>query len=296
MVYNALWLIPALSALCLYGIGQGLVKKYIDDVPPARFCLYFIVAKAVVNLGFFAIYYEGNPFVAGGFPWAGTAAYILDGIGWILYFKSIVYGPISIVGTLSAAYPAMTVLFARVFLNEMLTPIQYAGVALVIGGCIGLSYSPQSEGGRSKGRTWMIYAGLALVLWGAAQTLVKYSYSLPQASEVNLALFNTLGGFLTLGVYGLLFGRKAAGDKTSLVTDWGRSFLPMAMMAAGDLGVIIASRFGPVSLVTPLTGAYPLVTIVFAYFALNESISRARAVSIVLILVGMFIDPLSSLM
>ena len=52
------WLIPALAAFFLYGIGQGLVKKYADDVPPAQFCLYLVLAKAVVNLGF---YFFGGP-------------------------------------------------------------------------------------------------------------------------------------------------------------------------------------------------------------------------------------------
>ena len=46
----AIWLVPTLVSLFLYGIGQGLVKKYISEVPPARFCLYFVVAKIVLNL------------------------------------------------------------------------------------------------------------------------------------------------------------------------------------------------------------------------------------------------------
>jgi hypothetical protein len=36
-----LWLTPALLALLLYGLGQGFVKMWITEVPPARFCLYF---------------------------------------------------------------------------------------------------------------------------------------------------------------------------------------------------------------------------------------------------------------
>ena len=39
------WLIPALIALLLYGVGQGLVKKWIGEVSPARFCLYYVLAK-----------------------------------------------------------------------------------------------------------------------------------------------------------------------------------------------------------------------------------------------------------
>lgn len=65
----------------------------------------------------------------------------MDGLGWILYYKSIVHGPIAIVGTLSAAYPALTVLFAALFLGKVLTPWQYLGVALVLAACLGLAWS-----------------------------------------------------------------------------------------------------------------------------------------------------------
>src|SRR6478736_1812687 len=41
-----LWLTPALLALLLYGLGQGFVKMWITEVPPARFCLYFACARA----------------------------------------------------------------------------------------------------------------------------------------------------------------------------------------------------------------------------------------------------------
>lgn len=284
-----IWLTPAFSALFLYGIGQGLVKKWISEVPPARFCLYFVAAKAIVNLGFFFSSPHPAPFSAEGrsFLTAGVLAYVLDGAGWILYFQSIVAGPITIVGTLSAAYPALTVVFARIFLGETLQPLQYAGVSLVIAGCLGLSYAPPDPNAKITGKRWIPLAVTALALWGAAQTIVKYSYGLPQSSEVNLALFNTIGGALTLGTFGWLKGRH--GDHSG--REWLRSFLPMGMMAGGDLGVILATRNGPVSIVTPLTGAYPLVTLGFAALALKEKVSRLQWVCIVMILVGMFLSP-----
>ncbi len=284
-----IWLAPAIAALVLYGIGQGLVKKWISEVPPARFCLYFVAAKAIVNLGYFFTNEHPPLFDAAAmnFSLIGTFAYILDGAGWILYFLSIVQGPITIVGTLSAAYPALTVLFARFFLGEALMPIQYYGVALVIAGCLGLSYSPPEAGVKVKSKTWVLYAGAALILWASAQTIVKYAYGLPGASEVNLAVFNTLGGVLTLGVYGFLYGRQGKHSGR----EWTKSFLPMGMMAGGDLGVIIASKFGPISIVTPLTGAYPLVTLLFAAVALKEKIMKYQWVCIFLILIGIYLSP-----
>ena len=58
----------------------------------------------------------------------GVLAYLLDGTGWIMYFQSIIAGPITIVGTLSAAYPALTIVFAHWFLGETLSPLQYGAV------------------------------------------------------------------------------------------------------------------------------------------------------------------------
>ena len=286
---SLVWLVPTLLALLLYGLGQGFVKKWISEVPPARFCLYFVAAKALVNIGYFVTQSHPPPFAAEGrsFLWAGMAAYFLDGLGWILYFESIVAGPIAIVGTLSAAYPALTVLFARIFLGESLQPTQYVGVALVIGGCIGLSYAPMQRGAPRVHRRWIPLAATALVLWGTAQTIVKWSYSLPQANEANLALFNTFGGILTLGVYGVLRGRQ--GKHTS--REWLKSFLPMGMMAAGDLAVIVASRSGPISLVTPISGAYPVVTLIFAALVLREKVTVWQSVTVVLIIIGVFLCP-----
>ena len=298
------WLTPSFAALLLYGVGQGLVKKYIGDIHPARFCLFFVVAKAFVNLGYFFTQAHPNPFSPEGriTLLLGIFVYILDGMGWILYFQSIIYGPIAIVGTLSAAYPALTVLWAQLFLGEKLLPIQYLGVALVILGCVGLSFeSSPHDAARPKSRRWIPLAGIALLVWSASQTLMKYTYRLPLSSEVNLALFNTIGGFLTLGTYGLLFGRGSTmqvsqGGQTSIsvgqgVREWLTAFLPMAMMAGGDLGVIIASKNGPISIVTPLTGAYPVITLIFAALILKERISRLQIGCILLILLGIILTP-----
>jgi len=287
---TSIWLIPSFVTLLLYGLGQGLVKKWSTDVSPARFCLFLILARAVVNLGFFLTQEHPTPFAGEdmAFMLIGILAYVLDGLGWILYFGSIVYGPITIVGTLSAAYPALTLLFARIFLNEQLLSLQYFGVFMVIFGCLGLSYSPSDPNdpdAKATNRRWIPMALMALVCWGAAQTLLRYSYGLPGANEANMALYATVGGILTLGVYGLLKGLKAS-SPAEAKTPFFYSFLPMAMMAGGDLGVIIASSTGPASLVAPITGAYPVVTLVFAAFLLNEQISKLQWTALMILLLG----------
>jgi transporter family protein len=283
------WMTPSLIALFLYGIGQGLVKKYIGEVSPARFCLYFLLAKAIVNLSWFSTHAHPPLLANSGrtFLELGIIAYVIDGAGWVLYFESIIAGPITIVGTLSAAYPALTVLFARVFLGEALGPIQYVAVALVIGGCLGLSYSPANADAKRLSRRWIPLAFAALLCWATSNTIVKHAYSFPEASEVNLLVCNTVGGVLSLGVYALLKGRQGSHS----VREYLHSFVPMGMMAGGDLGVMIASRYGPISIVVPLTGAYPVVTLAFAALVLKERISKLQYGCIASIVIGMVLCP-----
>jgi bacterial/archaeal transporter family protein len=279
------WLTPSMFALLLYGVGQGLIKKYIGEVSPARFCLYFVLAKAIVNLSWFFTHEHPSLLSADGraFLELGVLAYIIDGTGWILYFESIIAGPITIVGTLSAAYPALTVVFARIFLGEELGTTQYAAVSLVIGGCLGLSYSPPDADTKILSRRWIPLAFLALTCWATSNTIVKHAYSFAEASEVNLMVCNTLGGVLSLGLYGFLKGRKGAHS----VREYLHSFVPMGMMAGGDLGVMIASRYGPISIVVPLTGAYPVVTLAFAALILKERISKLQYGCVAAIIAGM---------
>lgn len=285
----AIWLVPTLVSLFLYGIGQGLVKKYISEVPPARFCLYFVAARAILNLTYFSVFQKTALLPSLGSPFASTCilSYLLDGTGWILYFLAIVHGPIAIVGTLSAAYPALTIVFARLFLHEQLTHLQYAGLMLVLGGCIGLSYAPAGPGAGPTSRRWIPLSFLAMILWGCGGTVLKAAYGMPGADEANALVFALVGGLATLGLYGLVRGRRGAADPG----EWTRAALPMLMLAGGDVGFIVATRYGPVSLTSPLSGAYPVVTVVFARFALGERIAFWQGVSIAAILVGMALTP-----
>ena len=292
------WLLPTLAAMFAWGIAQGLVKKYIGEVPPARFCLYYAVASAVVNILFWAsqdappvLAPEGRMFLV-----IGLSAYILEGIAWIFYYQSIVYGPISIVGTLSAAYPALTIIFANRFLGETLSLFQVVGVVAILFGCLSLAWSPSEPGAPRRSRRWMPLAGAALLLWGMTGVLVKYAYAYygdnpaNVASEANMALLIAVGGLLTLGVYGFIFGRQGAASGR----EWSRSFLPMATMALGGLLAAIAYKTGPASIVSPLSGAYPVVTLGFAWAVLKERPTALQWAGIAAILAGFVFTTMGS--
>ena len=61
----------------------------------------------------------------------------------------------------------------------------------------------------------------------------------------------------------------------------------MATMAIGSLLVAIAYKHGPASLVTPLAGAYPVVTLGFAWVVLRERPTTIQWAGIASVLLGM---------
>ncbi len=171
------WLTPTLAAMFLWGVAQGLVKKYIGEVPPARFCLFYAFANAAVGLAFWAFNDAPPVFAQENRQFAvwGLFAYALDGAAWIFYYQSIVHGPISIVGTLSAAYPALTVILARAFLGErLLAAIAYkkgpASIVPPLSGAypvVTLAFAWAFLHERPSALQW---AGIALVLLGMVLT------------------------------------------------------------------------------------------------------------------------------
>jgi drug/metabolite transporter (DMT)-like permease len=59
---------------------------------------------------------------------------MFNGAGWILSVHALREGLLSVVSVLIALYPALTVLFARIFLSERLSRLQLAGAGIVFVG------------------------------------------------------------------------------------------------------------------------------------------------------------------
>jgi drug/metabolite transporter (DMT)-like permease len=68
-----------------------------------------------------------------------SAIGVLDLLANLLFVLAAGRGLLSVVGVLSALYPAVTVVLARVVLRERLTRVQDAGVAVTLAGVIALA-------------------------------------------------------------------------------------------------------------------------------------------------------------
>jgi drug/metabolite transporter (DMT)-like permease len=100
-------------------------------------------------------------------------------------------------------------------------------------------------------------------------------------------LFGVFANVLTAGLYGLFLEREWKFPAKEAA--W--AALPLTISGIGDVALYIAYKWGPATLVTTLSGAYPAVTLVYAYFVIKERPTRLQWACIALIFIGMMLSP-----
>jgi drug/metabolite transporter (DMT)-like permease len=175
---------------------------------------------------------------------------------------------------LTGLYPLVTVVLAILLLRERLNPVQLAGILLSLV-AIYLFNVPSEQGLFSR---WLLLALLPIAFWGTAGLLQKLSTN-HLSGELSTLWF--LAAFLPAAILILLqqpMSLKTIGLKTwLLVAALGFTF------GLGNLGILAAfARDGKASIITPLSGLYPLVSIPIAILALGEKLGGREAIGIAL--------------
>jgi drug/metabolite transporter (DMT)-like permease len=171
---------------------------------------------------------------------------------------------------LTALYPIVTVALAVALLRERINRVQGVGVALSLL-AIYLFNVPE-EGGLVSG--WLAYAFLPMALWGAAGFLQKLATG---HLSGELAALLVLVGFLLVSVLLLLiepWPAEVSPRTWVLVTALGLT------LAFGNYAVVRAYAHGQASVITPLAGLYPLVSVPIAVLFLGETVGPREAIGI----------------
>jgi drug/metabolite transporter (DMT)-like permease len=277
------WAVPLFCTVMFYGLAGGLWKSV--NLLPVQFCVLFFVIKSFVNWAAWLANGTPNPFAPErrAFVRGALLGQMVNGIAWICYFTALSNGPAAIVQTITAAYTALTVVLALIFLKEKLVAIQVVGVTMVVGSSVMLGLTSGPAGG-GEGNLWF-YASLGtLVSWGTCTAIFKHAYNQEGANDTVFFLTNWVGMGLTVLPFGLLQG-GAKMPETS--RDLWMGILIVLLYSLGDLTLFAAINRGPASIVSPLSGLYPLPTIAYSALILKEQISTLQWVSVGVVLVAL---------
>ncbi len=284
------WLLLSLGAVVLYGFSQVAQKVSLNDIPASVVVFLSVTVgipiSAVCLVPFF---WSGDIWDVGAVPFVlGLLAATFGQIGYFLYLEAAQRGPISVVGSVTAAYPIMVVAVAIIFLEEAPGLVQLSGALLVTSSVIVLSYL---HGGKSKdlhaaGR-YFAYCVAAMFLYGLWGILTKLALE-----ELHWLLFVGMYAFVTPPIVFLYI--KYKGIRLRHTTpSWSVAFI-IAIIATevGNIAFffeVSAVDQGPASIVFPLIASTPVVVILLAYGFLKERLTKLETLLVLAVVAGIIL-------
>lgn len=218
--------------------------------------------------------------------WLAFASGIISCLGNIVFYAVLSRGAkAAAVIPLTDLYPAVTVLLAVPILGERLNRLQWIGIFLSLG-AIYLFHVAGEHGLVSE---WLLMALVPIVLWGICGLLQKMSTN--HISGRTSAIW-FLMAFIPVAVLIQSYDPLPTGvsPRTMLVA----AAVGFAL-AFGNLTILMAfAGGGKASIISPLAGLYPLVSIPIAIVALGESIGPRESLGVVLSLVAVVLLSLQS--
>lgn len=201
---------------------------------------------------------------------------VISGLGNIGYYAALGNEHAATVVPLAALYPAVTILLAVPLLREQVTPLQWLGMGLSLTAMY-LFLKPEHRE-ISRGA---LLALIPIVLWGV--TLLLQKMSTDEISARSSAIW-FLSAFIPLALGIVLYDPLPSGY--SLAT-WAWQAAVGFTLALGNLTILLACESGgKASVIAPLSGLYPLVSIPIAIVALGDRLSWREGAAIALAIVS----------
>jgi uncharacterized membrane protein len=270
------WLLWTLIAVVCWGVWALLAKLIGDALTPVQ-------QQTLSTLGLLPVMAAlacSKKLAATGNRRRGAlfavGAGLLTCLGNIAYYDVLNRGAkAATVIPLTALYPLVTVLLAVLLLKERLNRIQLVGVGLSFA-AIYLFNVQQDSGFFSA---WLLVALVPIALWGVSGLLQKLSTN-HVSGELSALWF--LAAFLPVAV--VLLAQQPLPSAIAPRT-WLLVVLLGFAFAFGNFALLAAfAADGRASIIAPLAGLYPLVSMPVAIVALHERIGWREGCGIALAL------------
>ncbi len=283
----------ALCSLVIYGLTQVVSKKVVGSISATS----MVAVNLWVTFPIYAVFLAGALLTldVAGLP----PEYVLYGLigavtargGYYLFLESLEKGSVTMVGSITAAFPAITAALAVTLLGESLSAMNALGVITIIGSMVALSYSHGNSSGVSAfPRAALILSIAVLLIWGFGGIFIKLALTeLPLIAYLGLYVF-----ILPPLAFAYLRHRRAT--RSVVFPKWALPVIGAVIVAElwqlGYFAETAAVSEGAASIVYPLISAYPVVTIVTAHFVLRERVSRTDWAILLAVLLGIVLASL----
>ena len=133
------WLVNSLIALVCFGLWAFLPKIAVKYIDPKSALIYEVLGGLLVTAVVWLSFDKGiDHDLRGILPAVLTG--VIGYLGMFYFLHAVNMGKVSVVASLTAIYPVVTILLAAILLKEKITSLQYVGIFLATTGVALLSY------------------------------------------------------------------------------------------------------------------------------------------------------------
>ncbi|OGS48236.1 MAG: hypothetical protein A3K68_07285, partial [Euryarchaeota archaeon RBG_16_68_13] len=274
-----------------WGVGTVTAKPMTDRLG-ARLMFIGAAATEAVTFGILGLLL---PRVEGSNdPWLialALGAGASSMIGYLMFYEGLRLGTVGVVGTLTAAYPVVTVGLSVLILQEFLSAAQALGALLMILSVGILATGPRSAGAAQTSRVAILFSIIGFVAWGIWGFLAKVSIA--EMGETNLFLYYGIAdGATGLAYLALRRPLRATHERVPRRVVAITAFT-FATGVVGGFTLTIAYALGPAALVSPVSGTYPIIAALGAGAVLHERVGLRVIVALACFAAGIALVPLA---
>ena len=211
-------------------------------------------------------------------------ASIFYAAAYLLFFRGFELGNVSIISATMNLWAVFTMLFAFIFLGQRLSTSQFLGVLMILAGValVSLKWSD------IKAQNGILLSGiketiLAALLFGIFWNLSEIISD--TIGWLSTTLFVKIGVVLFMYLYAQGINRELRVVNTSpkiMLTILFAGVLEAAAVASVNWGLTI----GDVILVTPISSALSIVTILMAVLFLKEKMTALQGIGMIMVIAG----------
>lgn len=210
---------------------------------------------------------------------------LLVSSSWVSGLVAMKLLPLTTVSTIKASRPMFVVIFSIILFGERLSPLQWAGVVLVLAALFLLGRSSRKEGisfVSNKGIVWMVVS----VLTGAASAL----YDKHILAHLQPMFVQSWSNLYITAVLAVLISVRYLRDRSGFERfrwDWRLVLIAVLITVSDALYFFAIKDEGALlSVISMIRRSSAVITFLFGAFVFKESHIRGKAVDLVILMGG----------
>lgn len=206
---------------------------------------------------------------------------LINVAGIYAYYKSMKKKGVALTSPIANSWVFVTVILGLIFYNEVVSGLQWLAIILIVGGVFAITFRKTQKISFDSS---FLFAILSMIIWGVFFFLLKVPNIIFGAIIVTASI-KLLTSFFSVPI---LIKKKIKMFQTEHKI-WFYMILIGILDSVGFLAFNFALHYSPVSIVSAIGSAVPVVSVLLGVIILKEELTKKQRLGIITAIIGLII-------